>query len=90
MNLCRITAALFLLSLSATNTVAQAPRPTPDNTIDCSAFKKQPNGWFVEAPTTLILGTMNMRLSNQLIQRHSGIEMNGVDLYDAIERKCGQ
>jgi hypothetical protein len=62
MNLCKIAAALFLLILSVTNVLAQAPRSNPG---------------------------MNMKLSNQLIQPHSGFEMNGVDLYDAIGRKCG-
>ena len=89
MNLCKMPAILFILSLSATNVVTQAPHSTSDNTIDCAAFKKQQNGWFVEALTTINFDGMNMRLSNQLIQPHSGIEMNGVDIYDAIERKCG-
>jgi hypothetical protein len=89
MNLCKIVAALFLLIQSVTNVLAQAPLSNPDNTIDCTAFKKQPSGWLVEATTTFNFGGMNMKLSNQLIQPHSGFEMNGVDLYDAIERKCG-
>jgi hypothetical protein len=89
MNLCKTPTVLFLLSLSATNVVAQAPRSIPDKTIDCTAFKKQPNGWLVETPTTFNFGGINMKLSNQLIQPHSGIEMNGADLYDAIESKCG-
>lgn len=90
MNLCKVPAILFLLSLSATNVVAQVPHSTPDNTIDCTAFKKQRNGWFVEALTTFNFGGINMRLSNQLIQPHSGIEMNGVDLYDAIESNAAE
>jgi hypothetical protein len=89
MNLCKIAAALFLLILSVTNVLAQAARSNPDNTIDCTALKKKPDGWFVEAATTFNFGGMNMKLSNKLIQPHSGFEMNGVDLYDAIERKCG-
>jgi TRAP-type C4-dicarboxylate transport system permease small subunit len=89
MNLCKIVAILFLLSLSGTYVAAQAPRSLPENTIDCTAFKKQPNGWFVGAPTTLSFGAMTMRLFNQLIEPHSGIETDGVDLYDAIEHKCG-
>ena len=89
MNLCKMPTALFLLGLSATNVVAQAPRSIPDNTIDCTAFKKQRNGWLVETPTTFNYGGITMKLSNQLIQPHGGIEVNDADLYDAIESKCG-
>jgi hypothetical protein len=89
LNFCKITAALFLLGLSAANVVAQAPHSIADNTIDCTAFERQPDGWFVGAPTTLNFGAINMRLSNQLIQPHSGIRINNVDLYEAIEHKCG-
>jgi hypothetical protein len=90
MNLCKIVAILFLLSLSGTYVAAQAPRSLPESTIDCTAFKKQPNGWFVGAPTTFDFGAMkSMRLANQLITPHAGIEIDGVDLYDEIEHKCG-
>jgi hypothetical protein len=89
MNLCRIVAILFLLSLCGTYGVAQAPRSILKSTLDCAAFKKQPNGWFVGTPTTIDFAAMKgMRLANQLIQSHA-IEINGVDLCDAIEQKCG-
>jgi hypothetical protein len=64
-------------------TVVLAQTPNPDNTIDCAAFKKQPDGWFVEASATFKFGGTNIKSSSQLI-RPNGFEVNGVDLYDAI------
>jgi hypothetical protein len=57
--------------------------------IDCAAFEKQPDGAYrVISPTILKIGGSTRILSTSVIQPH-GATMGSVDVYDAIETKCG-
>jgi hypothetical protein len=78
------TLAAAILTVSTALAVAQ------DNAdIDCSAFQKQPNGsYYVGGSTTVKIGTASMTLSSMPVGPRS-ISLGGVDLYDAIDRKCG-
>jgi hypothetical protein len=88
----RLTLAMAILTASTALPVAQdsAPGNTQDNTIiDCSAFQKQSNGsYYAGGSTTVKIGTASMTLSSMPVGPRS-ISLGGVDLYDAIDRKCG-
>lgn len=86
----RTTSVLLLLSLSGAHLAAQTPAPLPENTIDCKAFQKLPDGnWYVGPPTTFDIG--NVKRATMADQRIAPrfLNMGGADLYDVLERKCG-
>jgi hypothetical protein len=78
---------LALLAASVSDVVAQTCAP-PQSTIDCSSFRKLSNGNWYSAVTTVLIGTSRMILLNQQVGPH-WFNRGGVDLYDAIELKCG-
>jgi hypothetical protein len=78
---------LALSAASVSNVVAQTLAP-PQNKIDCATFRKLRNGNWYSAATTLLIGTNRLILLNQQIGPH-WFNRGGVDLYEAIERKCG-
>jgi len=82
-------ATTFSVLALIAQTAAQ-PAPLPPNTIDCSAFKKLPNGsWYVGAPTTFDIGSVKrMTLSNSTLNLNS-MNLGGANLYGVLERKCG-
>jgi hypothetical protein len=83
------SAAIFALACLAGGNVAIAQTALPENTIKCEAFKKQPNGWYVGAPTTFDIGdTKAMTIGNQLIAPNT-MNLGGANLYEVLERKCG-
>jgi hypothetical protein len=80
----RLTLATAILAASTALAAAQ-----DNTTIDCSAFQKQPNGsYYVGGSTTVKIGTATMTLSSMAVAPRS-VSLGGIDLYDAIDRKCG-
>jgi hypothetical protein len=81
--------ASILLGLGCAHATAQTGSPMPENTIKCDAFKKQPGGWYVGAPTTFDVGNArSLTLSNTLVGPRF-MDAGGADLYQVIEKKCG-
>lgn len=78
---------LALLAASVSGVVAQTFVPS-QTTIDCTSFRKLSNGNWYSAATTLLIGTNRLILLNQQVGPH-WFNRGGVDLYEAIERKCG-
>ncbi len=68
----------------------QAGSSTPTNTIPCQAFTKNERGhWYVKGPVTFDIGSAeNQTLENLEIPPKFFI-IGGVDLYAAIQKKCG-
>ena len=79
--------ALALSAVSVSSAIAQSCAP-PQNTIDCTSFHKLSNGNWYSAATTVLIGADRMILLNQQIGPH-WFNRGGVDLYEAIELKCG-
>ena len=72
--------------------LARADTELPPNTIDCTAFKRTPNGnWYVGPRTTFDVGPLKaIGLGNYLVIPHdTNASFRGVDLYNILERKCG-
>jgi len=63
----------------------------PTNTIPCAAFTKNDRGnWYVKGPVTFDLGSAeNKTLQDQEIPPKF-FTIGGVDLYAAIQKKCGR
>jgi hypothetical protein len=82
-------AAVVLPTAIATAAAKDAAVP-PGSTVQCSAFKKMPDGtWYVGAPTTVGIGTFSkMTFSTISIGPHF-FSFGGVDLYEFLENKCG-
>jgi hypothetical protein len=78
----------MLAALGAASAFAQPP--LPPNTINCEDFTQRPDGtWYVAKRTTFDIGPMKgLTLTDQAIGPHA-MNVAGVDLYDAITRKCG-
>ena len=62
----------------------------PSNTIPCEAFTKNERGnWYVKGPVTFDLGSaVNKTLQNLEIPPKF-FTIGGVDLYEAVQKKCG-
>ena len=74
-------------SIALANT-ALAQGDLPPNNIDCTIFRKTESHWVSDRPTTIELGRGRINLGSQHVSRRA-IVVNGHDLYDAIEKKCG-
>jgi hypothetical protein len=60
------------------------------NTIQCSAFKKMPDGtWYVEGPTTFRIGTFKKTTFTQQSIGPGFFAFGKADLYKVLEGKCG-
>ena len=60
------------------------------NTIQCSAFKKMPDGkWYVEGPTTFRIGTFKKTTFTQQTIGPGFFAFGKADLYKVLEGKCG-
>ena len=84
--------AILLVKLFAALGAASAfaRSPLPPNTINCADFTQHPNcTCYVAKRTTFDIGPMKgLTLVDQAIGPNA-INGAGVDLYDAITRKCG-
>jgi hypothetical protein len=86
----KITTMVLLFASQTGYVAAQTPKPLPENTINCSAFKKQSDGWYVGSATTFDFGSMKrITLSNVLVSPRFIKLAGDFDLYDVIEQKCG-
>jgi hypothetical protein len=82
--------SLVMLALMAVTTAASAQKGTP-NTIDCAAFKKDSNGaWCAIKPTTFELGGTKQEGLTDICTGPGGMSFGGVDLFTAVEQKCGR
>ena len=83
-----LAAGIALAAAGAASAHAQSPLPA--NTIDCSAFVKTASGaWHVGASTTFELAGNSFTFGDRDITPHS-TTVNGIDLYDVLESKCGK
>lgn len=71
--------------------VAKQGEPTPPrNTIPCEAFTKNARGhWYVRGPITLDIGSAENKTLHNLEIAPKFFTIGGVDLYEAVEKKCG-
>jgi hypothetical protein len=71
-------------------TVTAHAAPLPQNTIDCSQFRKDGDAWVENGIAVFSIGSSlkNAIFSNQEITPHTYSSPDG-NLYDILERKCG-
>ena len=68
----------------------QAGSPTSANTIPCDAFTKNERGhWYVKGPVTFDIGNAENQTLENLEIPPKFFNIGGVDLYEAIQKKCG-
>jgi hypothetical protein len=68
----------------------QGESPLPSNTIPCNAFTKDDRGnWYVRGPVTFNLGSAENKTLQNLEIPPKFFTIGGVDLYEAIQKKCG-
>ena len=68
----------------------QSGSPSPPDTIPCNAFTKNYRGnWYVKGPVTFDIGSAENRTLQNLEIPHKFFNIGGVDLYEAIQKKCG-
>jgi hypothetical protein len=77
-----------LLAFSVASSAVTQTCASPQTTIDCANFHKLRNGNWYSAATTVLIGTNRVILLNQQVGPH-WFNRGGVDLYEAIELKCG-
>jgi hypothetical protein len=85
-----VAIAAVVLATAIVAAAAKDADVAPQSTVQCSAFKRMPNGtWYVGAPTTVSIGKFSkMTFSTISIGPHS-FTFGGADLYEVIENKCG-
>jgi hypothetical protein len=86
------TVVILVAALIGTNlAVASKLKGVPvKNTIQCSSFKKMPDGtWYVEGPTTFRIGTFKKTTFTKLSIGPDFFTFAGADLYKVVEGKCG-
>lgn len=63
---------------------------TPSDTLPCNAFTRNERGnWYVRGPVTIDLGTAQNKTLQNLEIMPKFFTIGGVDLYEAIQKKCG-
>jgi hypothetical protein len=68
----------------------QGGSPLSPNTIPCNEFTKNYRGnWYVKGPVTLDLGSAENKTLQNLEIPPKFFTIGGVDLYEAIQKKCG-
>ena len=68
----------------------QSGSPSPPDTIPCNAFTKNYRGnWYVAGPVTFDLGNAKNKTLQNLEIPPKFFTIGGVDLYQAIQKKCG-
>jgi hypothetical protein len=86
------TAVIVVVTLADANLTCNAKRATIPvvNTIQCSAFKKMPDGtWYAEGPTTFRIGTFKKTTFTQQSIGPRFFSFGKADLYKVLEGKCG-
>jgi hypothetical protein len=67
----------------------QSGSPTSTKTIPCQAFTKNERGhWYVKGPVTFDIGTAEDQTLQDLEIPPKFFIIGGVDLYEAVEKKC--
>jgi stage V sporulation protein SpoVS len=62
----------------------------PSNTIPCNAFTKNERGnWYVRGPVTIDVGNAENKTLQNLEITPKFFTVGGVDLYEAVQKKCG-
>jgi hypothetical protein len=62
----------------------------PPNTIPCNAFTKNERGnWYVKGPVSIDLGNAENKTLQNLEITPKFFTIGGVDLYEAVQKKCG-
>ncbi len=62
----------------------------PQSTIPCEAFTKNGRGnWYVKGPVTIYLGSAENKTLQNLEITPKFFTIGGVDLYEAVQKKCG-
>ena len=62
----------------------------PSNTIPCKAFTKNGRGnWYVKGPITFDIGSAENKTLQNLEIIPKFFTIGGVDLYEAVQKKCG-
>jgi hypothetical protein len=62
----------------------------PSNTIPCKEFTKNERGnWYVKGPVTFDLGSAENKTLQNLEITPKFFTIGGVDLYEAVQKKCG-
>jgi hypothetical protein len=70
--------------------VADAKQGGTQNTIPCNAFTKNGRGnWYVQGPVTFDLGSAENKTLQNLEIPPKFFTIGGVDLYEALQKKCG-
>ncbi len=60
------------------------------NTIPCNAFTKNERGnWYVRGPVTIDIGTAENKTLQNIEITPKFFTIGGVDLYEAVQKKCG-
>ena len=60
------------------------------NTLPCDAFTRNERGnWYVRGPVTIDLGTAQNKTLQNLEIMPKFFTIGGVDLYEAVQKKCG-
>jgi hypothetical protein len=68
----------------------QGGSTSPSNTISCDAFTKNERGnWYVKGPVTIDLGSVENKTLQNLEITPKFFTIGGVDLYEAVQKKCG-
>jgi hypothetical protein len=63
---------------------------SPSNAIPCDAFTKNQRGnWYVKGPVTIDLGSVENKTLQNLEITPKFFTIGGVDLYEAVQKKCG-
>lgn len=84
---CHAFAVCGVLLAGAPAAYAQA---LPDNNIDCSSLKKQPDGnWLTSKPQDFKIGTSMFGTPAEMEISPHLASLDGHDLHATIEAKCG-
>jgi hypothetical protein len=68
----------------------QEKAPAPEAKIPCEAFTKNARGnWYVSGPVRIDIGGAKNRTLQDLEISPKFYTIGGVDLYDAIQKACG-
>ncbi len=68
----------------------QGGSPSSTNTIPCNAFTKNERGhWYVKGPVTFDIGNAENQTLENLEIPPKFFNIGGVDLYEAVQKKCG-
>ena len=68
----------------------QGGSTTLPDTIPCDAFTKNERGnWYVKGPVNINLGSAENKTLQNLEITPKFFNIGGVDLYEAVQKKCG-